>query len=228
MLPRVCRSVLVVLFLSTTPLFAQWPATPHTISLGKGLISEIGLSPDDVVLRLTTSAGVWLHDSRTLELRHLLEETVQFSLFSGDGQRLAAALGDTSVVVVDVGSGRVVTRISTRFTDRLTALSFDRVGARVAAGRRQRTSIVPTTRSSTPSGSPTTRAAPCDSAGSSVSPSSAFWIQRIDPAHQSSILAPCRIDSMPPLPPPDNSSDSHRTYPSTSPSASPKPPHCGV
>ena len=135
-LPRVCRPFLIGLFLSTTPLFAQWPSTPHTISLGKGLIAEIGLSPADGVLRITTSAGVWLHDPRTLELRHLLAESVDFSRFSDDGQRLAGALEDTSIVVWDVDSGRVVSQIRTQFTDRLTTLTLDLPGARVAAGSR--------------------------------------------------------------------------------------------
>ena len=124
MIPRsvlILRILTVCVGLGSTQISAQWPDVSNTVRLGKGRISEIGLSPDDGFLRITTSAGLWLHDPVTLQPIHLLAEPAQFSLFSADGQRLLIALKDTSIVVYDAPSARVLTRVSTRFTERITA-----------------------------------------------------------------------------------------------------------
>ena len=101
--PLRLQLILAALLLSQA--VAQWPAAPNTVRLTKGHIQEIGLSPGDGVLRITTGAGIWLHDPETLVLRQLLAGSVHFTRFSDDGRLLAAALRDTSVVVWELASG---------------------------------------------------------------------------------------------------------------------------
>lgn len=121
-------TLLVILLLSTlflTNTFAQ-DYTQRNLPegakarLGKGVISDIQLSPDNTRLAIASSAGVWLYDVNTSseialfsrEYKHRVEETIPRVVFSPDSRILASSGYDDTIRIWNTETGKHLLTIS--------------------------------------------------------------------------------------------------------------------
>ena len=92
------------------------------LRLGKGVVTDIQISPDNTRLAIASSAGVWLYDVNTgneiglfrREYKHKVEETIPQVVFSPDSTTLASTRGDNAVQIWEVEREKPLLTFSTR------------------------------------------------------------------------------------------------------------------
>ena len=89
--------------------------------LGKGVINDIQLSPDNTRLAVASSIGIWLYDVNTSneialfrrEYKHKVEETIPRVVFSPDSRTLASSGYDDTIRIWNTKTGKHLLTIST-------------------------------------------------------------------------------------------------------------------
>lgn len=116
------------------------PITPDNVDRiqqlamwGRGAAKHAAFSPDGQTLAIGTTAGVWLHDTKTLELRRfmLTDEEVTAMAFLADGQ-LIAQVGGKTINRWDVTTGALVGSWQIN-VDFLEGVNFTPDGTQLAA-----------------------------------------------------------------------------------------------
>ncbi|RKU10390.1 hypothetical protein C6503_19965 [Candidatus Poribacteria bacterium] len=110
---------LFLLTLSPTNTLAQdytkWELPEGAKSrLGKGVVTDIQISPDHTRLAIASSAGVWLYDVSTgneialfsREYKHKVEETIPRVVFSPDSRTLASSGYDDTIRIWNTETGK--------------------------------------------------------------------------------------------------------------------------
>ena len=88
--------------------------------LGKGVVTDIQISPDNTRLAIASSAGVWLYDVNTgneialfrREYKHKVEETIPRVVFSPDSRTLASSGYDDTIRIWNTKTGKHLLTIS--------------------------------------------------------------------------------------------------------------------
>ena len=88
--------------------------------LGKGVVTDIQISPDNTRLAIASSAGVWLYDVSTgneialfrREYKHKVEETIPRVAFSPDSRILASSGYDDTIRIWNTETGKHLLTIS--------------------------------------------------------------------------------------------------------------------
>ena len=90
------------------------------LRLGKGVVTDIQISPDNTRLAIASSAGVWLYDVNTgneialfrREYKHKVEETIPRVVFSPDSRTLASSGYDDTIRIWNTKTGKHLLTIS--------------------------------------------------------------------------------------------------------------------
>ena len=118
--------MLVLLIQPNQADYTRWGLPDGTAArIGKGLFTDMQLSPDGSRLAIASSAGVWLYDVSTgAEIGLITENTALIGVvaLSPDGTRLATASGDKKCRIWDVNSQKLLSTFKT--PDWLHALRF--------------------------------------------------------------------------------------------------------
>ncbi len=104
------------------------------IRLGRGTIETAVLSPDSQLLAVGGSAGIWIYDAHSLELRQQLPGhtgPVSAVAWSPDSQQLASGSWDQTVRIWQVSSGEQIGLIPHR--DQIIALDWSPNGSTLAS-----------------------------------------------------------------------------------------------
>ena len=88
--------------------------------LGKGVVTDIQISPDNTRLAIASSTGVWLYDVSTgneiarfrREYKHKVEETIPRVAFSPDSRTLASSGYDDTIQIWNTKTGKHLLTIS--------------------------------------------------------------------------------------------------------------------
>lgn len=102
--------------------------------LGRGTIETAVLSPDSQLLAVGGSAGIWIYDAHSLELRQQLQghtALVSSVAWSPDGQRLASGSWDQTARIWLIESGEQLSEIPHR--DQVIALAWSPNGVTLAS-----------------------------------------------------------------------------------------------
>ncbi len=118
-------TLLLLLMLSPTNTPAQgytkWKLPEGAKSrLGKGVVTDIQISPDNTRLAIASSAGVWLYDVSTgkeialfsREYKHKVEETIPRVVFSPDSRILASSGYDDTIRIWNTKTGKHLLTVS--------------------------------------------------------------------------------------------------------------------
>ena len=118
-------TLLLLLMLSPTHTLAQdytkWELPEGAkLRLGKGIVTDIQISPDNTRLAIASSAGVWLYDVSTgkeialfsREYKHKVEETIPRVVFSPDSRTLASSGYDDTIRIWNTETGKHLLTIS--------------------------------------------------------------------------------------------------------------------
>ena len=118
-------TLLLLLTLSPTNTLAQdytkWELPEGAkLRLGKGVVTDIQISPDNTRLAIASSAGVWLYDVSTgkeialfsREYKHRVEETIPRVVFSPDSRILASSGYDDTIRIWNTETGKHLLTIS--------------------------------------------------------------------------------------------------------------------
>ena len=95
--------------------------------LGKGVLSDMKLSPDGTRLAIVSSTGVWLYDVSSGQETPLLTKNLDFTKlvsFSPDGKILVSAADDNTISIWDVDSGRFLRNFKTPHKTYSTGFKF--------------------------------------------------------------------------------------------------------
>ena len=145
-------TLLIISSVSPFPVFAQYPA--HTqlnlpegakARLGRGVVEDLQFSPDNKLLAVVTSIGVWIHDITTGEDLALLTEqnTGAYTsvAFSPDGSMLASGHSDSAIQLWNVDNFTLIrtlptfaSNISATAEDGVTSVAFNSDGTTLASG----------------------------------------------------------------------------------------------
>ena len=127
---------------ATTPDSLQWSLPEGAKArLGKGWINDIAYSPDNTLLAVASSVGVWLYDVQTgQELDLLTSHTnwVRTVTFSPDGNTLASGNSD-STVCLWLMQTRILHKTLTGYTGTGSNLAFSADGTLLASGGKDNT-----------------------------------------------------------------------------------------
>ena len=102
--------------------YTKWKLPEGTKArLGKGVISDIQISPDNTRLAIASSVGVWFYDVNTSneialfrrEYKHKVEETIPRVVFSPDSRTLASSGYDDTIRIWNTKAGKHLLTIST-------------------------------------------------------------------------------------------------------------------
>lgn len=118
-------TLLLLLTLSPTNTLAQdytkWELPEGAkLRLGKGIVTDIQISPDNTRLAIASSAGVWLYDVNTSneialfsrEYKHKVEETIPQVVFSPDSRKLASSGYDDTIQIWNTKTGKHLLTVS--------------------------------------------------------------------------------------------------------------------
>ena len=127
---------------TTTPDSLQWSLPEGAKArLGKGWINDIAYSPDNTLLAVASSVGVWLYDIQTgQELDLLTSRTnwVRTVTFSPDGKTLASGNSDSTICLWHVQT-RILHKTLTGYTGRGSNVVFNADGTLLASGSKDNT-----------------------------------------------------------------------------------------
>lgn len=115
--------LLLMLSLKNTPAqdYTKWELPEDAKSrLGKGVVTDIQISPDNTRLAIASSTGVWLYDVSTgneialfrREYKHKVEETIPRVAFSPDSRTLASSGYDDTIQIWNTKTGKHLLTIS--------------------------------------------------------------------------------------------------------------------
>ena len=137
--------------LAGTPVpIPQEPITPknadHIEQLaiwGKGLVLQVTFSPDDEILAVATTIGIWLHDAQTLELIRFIytDRRVDALSFSTDGATLFAAVDHNQIASYSVATGERTGKLDIGSFGSSVFWEDETPWAAVAISRRQRVEV---------------------------------------------------------------------------------------
>ena len=112
--------------LANQEVYTQWGLPDGAKArIGKGVFTDMQLSPDGTRLAIASSAGIWLYDVNTgAEIALITENTDLIGLvaFSPDGTTLATASGDNKCRIWDVKSQKLL--LTFKVPDWLHSLTF--------------------------------------------------------------------------------------------------------
>ena len=103
---------------------------------GKGRINDIKYSPDNSLLAVSTTIGIWLHEANSGEILALLKghtEATTVIAFSPDGDLLASGSDDASICLWDTTTYQQIRTLKT--SGIVTAIAFSPNGKSLAAGK---------------------------------------------------------------------------------------------
>ena len=127
---------------ATTPDSLQWHLPEGAKArLGKGWINDIAYSPDNTLLAVASSVGVWLYDVQTgQELDLLTNHTnwVRTVTFSPDGKTLASGNSDSTIYLWHVQT-RILVKTLTGHTGTVSSVVFSADGKTLASGSKDNT-----------------------------------------------------------------------------------------
>ncbi len=115
----------------------------ETITLGKGVISQVVFSPDGNQIALSSSTGIWIYDAKSLKeiSEFATDDWISSLAYSPDGKMIAAWYPDGSVGLWDVKTStlqqtlKVESEGNIRFTgDGLNNVAFSADGKVLASG----------------------------------------------------------------------------------------------
>ena len=115
--------LLLMLSLKNTPAqdYTKWELPEGAkLRLGKGVVTDIQISPDNTRLAIASSTGVWLYDVSTgneialfrREYKHKVEEPIPRVAFSPDSRTLASSGYDDTIQIWNTKTGKHLLTIS--------------------------------------------------------------------------------------------------------------------
>ncbi|RKU27373.1 hypothetical protein C6497_11535 [Candidatus Poribacteria bacterium] len=117
------------------------------LRIGKGRISgDIAISPDNSILAVATTIGIWLYDVQTgteLDLLSMQAPSIAGVTFSPDGTTLASGSSDNTLLLWDVNN-RVIKAEFIGHTDNVRSIVFSPDGKTIASstGRNDKTVLI--------------------------------------------------------------------------------------
>ncbi len=109
--------------------------------IGKGRVYELAYSPDNTLLAVASTIGIWIYDARSGEALKLLTvpmESVRSIAFSPDGQSLAGGSSDGRLQLWEVRTGALMLTLKGH-TASIRSVVFSPDGRTLASGGNDKT-----------------------------------------------------------------------------------------